>query len=373
MSEINAEQFAHDPIRSADDLVKYAPGVSRGGGQNVNIAPQIRGQNSELFQDAQRGFNVRHPENLNAYEGAEIVAGPSSVVFGPASSSGGYINYITKKPHFDESTTEVSGLFGTWVPDGGSYNSNKLTVDSNNVIAKNLAYRVSVSLQRADDYYINIRNNYNAFYGAVAWEPLSNLRIDWNAAYDDYYDFNIEHGWNRVTQQLVDSYGKQYAAGRATPLINTAGVGVWSPVFASGAPNSQVIGWQKRQKNAKGQYVPVGDINTGPLPDSTAATAGQIQGWVYDPSVPGNSLQANLGPAGRARRRPEHREAHHLAGSYHLEGVARPDGRQSHLRRALPRQHEFGRELPRSGLGSPHRRSPRAPVEQGVHDSFARR
>jgi outer membrane receptor protein involved in Fe transport len=53
VTELNAKQVASDPIRTADDLVKYAPGVTRGGGQNVNLAPVIRGQNSELFQEGQ--------------------------------------------------------------------------------------------------------------------------------------------------------------------------------------------------------------------------------------------------------------------------------------------------------------------------------
>lgn len=292
VSQINSNQLATDPIRTADDLVKYAPGLTRGGGQNVNIAPQIRGQNSEIFQDGQRIYNVRHPTNFNSYEGADIVAGAPPALFGPVAASGGYINYVTKKPRFDKTETQISELFGTWVPGDNSYGSNRLTIDTTGPAHKRLAYRASVTLQNANDYYFNIKNNYQAFYGALTWKPASNFTVDWNASFDDYYNFNVTHGWNRVTQQLVDSYGREYAAGRATPIINSAGTGLWSPVFESGAPDSKVVGWQKRQKNDQGQYVPVGAVQTTPLPNATAATPGTIQGWVYDPTVPGNQTKA---------------------------------------------------------------------------------
>lgn len=42
VSQVSAEQLARDGLRTADDLVKYAPGVTRNGGQNVSVAPMIR-------------------------------------------------------------------------------------------------------------------------------------------------------------------------------------------------------------------------------------------------------------------------------------------------------------------------------------------
>jgi hypothetical protein len=102
-----------------------------------------------------------------------------------------------------------------------------------------------------------VKNNFNAFYGALAWRPDDSLRVDWNISYDDYYDFNVTHGWNRATQQSVDN--RQYYKGRATPIIQN-GSAFWSPVFESGAANSKVIGWQNRQKNDKNQYIAVGQF-----------------------------------------------------------------------------------------------------------------
>lgn len=286
VTEVNADQLRKDIILSSDDLGKYAPGLTRGGGQNATFAPQLRGQGSEIFQDGQRGYGVRHPANLNAYEGADIVAGPSSVTFGSVTGSGGYINYITKKPNFDEQHSNVTVRLGTWVPDGQSRKAGTISADTTGPISDTLAYRVSVTAQKQQDYYINVDNDYNAFYGALAWKPSSRFRADLNFAYDDYYNWNITHGWNRATQQLVDD--GLYYAGRATPIIQN-GSTYWSPVFSSGAADSSVIGWVKRVRNAAGQYVVVPGSQQTASPN-TLASPGTVRGWVYDPTLAGNGL-----------------------------------------------------------------------------------
>ncbi|BAP38253.1 hypothetical protein AS4_33130 [Acinetobacter guillouiae] len=287
VSQVSEQQFREDVIRSADDLVKYAPSITRGGGQNANFAPQIRGQNSEVFQDSQRIYSTRHPTNLNAYEAADIVAGPTGVIFAPTSGSGGYINYLTKKPNFNKAQTTISGSVGSIYAGQGAEPNFSVSIDHTAPISKELAFRISATAQRTDDYYDNVKNNFNAFYGALAWRPDDSLRVDWNISYDDYSDFNVTHGWNRATQQSVDQ--GLYYKGRATPIIQN-GSNFWSPVFESGAAHSKVIGWQTRQKNDKNQYIAVGPVQTSPLPSSTADQAGTIRGWVYDPSIAGNGL-----------------------------------------------------------------------------------
>ncbi|EQA98687.1 hypothetical protein L288_20275 [Sphingobium quisquiliarum P25] len=298
ISQVGADQLIHDLIKTTDDFVKYAPGITRGGGQNISASPFIRGLKSEVYQNGQRIYfdGNDHPLNLNAYEGADIVAGPSSIVFGPGSNTGGYVNYITKKPYFDKQHTEISSQLGTWVPGGGSYADFNLTLDTSGPISKDLAYRVSIKGQRGRTYYKNVQNDYNSFFGALSWKPANNVTVDWNGSYDNYYDFNITRGWNRNTQALVDGFGTYYG-GRATPIINSAGVGLWSPVFASSDPTAAPIGWQTRTNDGTGRYV-AGAVQTTPLPSSTVAGAGGVQGWVYDPSIPGNGitkLDANEG------------------------------------------------------------------------------
>ncbi len=287
IAQINAEQLAKDPIFSADDLVKYTPGLTRGGGQNAGITPTFRAQGSEIFQNGQRGYGVRHPANLNAYEGADIVAGPSSVVFGSVTGSGGYLNYLTKKPDFTQRSTRISGVLGTWVPDGDSKNGNRLTLDNTGPITSELAYRISITRQRWEDYYDHVENNFDAYYGALAWQPSAELRVDWNINYDDYFDWNITHGWNRPSQELVDS--GRYWAGRATPIIQN-GSDYWSPVFESGAADSAVLGWVRRARDsATGRFNVVDDSFQVESPN-TLASPGTVRGWVYDPGLAGNEL-----------------------------------------------------------------------------------
>ncbi len=148
VSQVSDQQFREDVIRSADDLVKYAPSITRGGGQNANFAPQIRGQNSEVFQDSQRIYSTRHPTNLNAYEAADIVAGPTGVIFAPTSGSGGYINYLTKKPNFNQTETTISGSVGSIYAGKGSEPNFSVSIDHTAPISKELAFRVSATAQK---------------------------------------------------------------------------------------------------------------------------------------------------------------------------------------------------------------------------------
>ncbi|MGW7772231.1 TonB-dependent receptor plug domain-containing protein [Pseudomonas machongensis] len=317
VTQVNAEQLARDPIRSADDLVKYAPGITRGGGQNAGIAPQMRGQNSELFQDGQRAYGVRHPANFNAYEGADIVAGPSSVTYGSVSGSGGYVNYLSKKPDFERFRTKLSGEIGSWIPDGESRDATKFSIDNTGPISDNLAYRVSITRQRQEDFYDNVENNFDAFYGALAFRN-DHVRVDWNAAYDDYYDYNITHGWNRATQDLVD-HGKYYA-GRATPIIQNGNT-LWSPVLSSGASDAQVLGWVQRQRNAQGQYSVVNGSFQGASPN-TQANPGSLRGWVYDPSLEGNGLTSLSSQTGQ--RAQDENRSRRFTTQLRIEGELTP-------------------------------------------------
>ena len=287
VSQISEEQLQNEVIKSADDLVKYAPGITRGGGQNVNFAPQIRGQNSEVFQDNQRVYSTRRPSNFNAYAAADIVSGPTGTIFAPTSGSGGYINYVTKKPNFEHAETSIKGVVGSWYKGKGYEPNLSLAVDHTAPINDELAYRISVTGQKSNDFYDNVNNNFSSVYSAIAWRPNDSLRVDWNLSYDHYTDFNVTHGWNRATQESVDS--GLYYKGRATPIIQT-GSQFWSPVFESGSPNSNVIGWQTRQPNNQNQYIAVGPVNTTPLPTAVASQAGNIRGWVYDQDIPGNEL-----------------------------------------------------------------------------------
>ncbi|WP_414155579.1 TonB-dependent receptor plug domain-containing protein [Pseudomonas sp. BNK-43-a] len=317
VTQVNAEQLARDPIRSADDLVKYAPGITRGGGQNAGIAPQMRGQNSEVFQDGQRAYGVRHPANFNAYEGADIVAGPSSVTYGSVSGSGGYVNYLSKKPDFERFRTKLSGEIGSWIPDGESSDATKFSIDNTGPISDNLAYRVSITRQRQEDFYDNVENNFDAFYGALAFRN-DHVRVDWNAAYDDYYDYNITHGWNRATQDLVD-HGKYYA-GRATPIIQNGNT-LWSPVLSSGASDAQVLGWVQRQRNAQGQYSVVNGSFQGASPN-TQANPGSLRGWVYDPSLEGNGLTSLSSQTGQ--RAQDENRSRRFTTQLRIEGELTP-------------------------------------------------
>jgi hypothetical protein len=301
VSQVSTSQLREDPIRTYDDFVRYAPGITRSTGQNVQGSPLIRGNSAEVFRNGQRVYTRQtdHPLNLNAYESADIVSGPASVVLGPGNATGGFVNYTTKRPYFDQFRTQITGLAGTWVPSTGeSYRNLNWQIDHGGPISQDLAYRLSYQQQNGDTYWENVRNNYYSFFGALAYKPQSNFRVDWNVSYDNYYDFNETKGWNRATNDLVRD--GTYNAGRATPIISNTGVGLWSPVFASGAANSAINGWQLRVPNSSKQLIATGPVRTTPLPSANPTTPGTILGWVYDPNIPGNDLTKIKGSQGLA-------------------------------------------------------------------------
>ncbi|MFP3336064.1 hypothetical protein SB761_35790, partial [Pseudomonas sp. SIMBA_064] len=74
-----------------------------------------------------------------------------------------------KKPDFNRFRTRLSGEIGSWIPDGESRDATKFSIDNTGPLTDNLAYRVSITRQRQEDFYDNVENNFDAFYGALAW------------------------------------------------------------------------------------------------------------------------------------------------------------------------------------------------------------
>ncbi|MDR1646183.1 MAG: TonB-dependent receptor [Tannerellaceae bacterium] len=105
---ITAEEIEQAPVQSIQDLLIYAAGIDviQRGGHGVQADLSIRGgtfdQNAVLLNginlsNAHTGhYSLDIPVNLSDIERIEIIYGPSALVYGAGSFSGG-INIITKK------------------------------------------------------------------------------------------------------------------------------------------------------------------------------------------------------------------------------------------------------------------------------------
>jgi hypothetical protein len=284
ITQINPTQFNEDLIGSYSDFQRYSPSVNQATGQLSNYgSPTIRGSISDVLQNGVRMLvrqSNNRPFTLNAYESADIVAGPAPVIYGPSARTAGYVNYLTKKAYFDRQHTTLNLSLGKVYLDGTDYHqSTNWQVDTGApIIPGKLAYRISYQGEKVDSYYRNSGDSYHDLFGTLAWVPSKDLTVDWNFEYGTF-DWVVNNGLNRVTNDLIRN--GTYLAGAATPVIQGAfsgtATGYYSPVWVSGV-GFDGQHWVKRTKSGN-QYT-VGAALTG---TPTSAQAGTIVGYVLDP------------------------------------------------------------------------------------------
>ena len=281
ITQINPQQFQQDIISSYSDFTLYSPSVNQATGQLANYgSPTMRGSVTDIYQNGVRMLvrqSNNRPFTLNAYEAADIVAGPAPVIYGPSARTSGYVNYLTKKPYFDGEHTTVTLRLGNYYFDGTGFKNNEnITVDTGApIIPGKLAYRVSYQAENLSSYYRNVDDRFHDIYGTLAWLPSDSLTVDWNFEYGSF-DWKVNNGVNRVTNDLIKN--GTYLAGPATPIIQV-GSAYYSPVLdATGG----VTSWIKRTKS--GTSYLAGAATPNPT-SNTSAGAGSIVGYVLDPAV----------------------------------------------------------------------------------------
>lgn len=284
--QINPQQIQNDLIASVSDLARYAPAVNQTTGNLENYGtPNLRGAQGDAYQNGVRlitrpGNN--RPFTTNAYEGADIIAGPAPIILGTSARTAGYINYVTKKPYFDRQRGSVSWSGGRWYGDGTGFQPhNTVQLDVGGpIITNRLAYRVSYEGADRRFYYTGRESKYNQIYGALGWLPDDNTAVDFNVEVGAF-DWHTNNFQNRVTNELIRD--RIYLGGPATPIIQV-GSAFYSPVLNQ---NGDVTGWITRSRvvNADGT---IGFTPGASVPDPTGPTtaqAGQIAGYVLDPAI----------------------------------------------------------------------------------------
>jgi len=108
-------------IGGVAEFTLYTPGARAAANFGKVTAPTVRGDLAETFQNGQRlGYNYFGVfPSFNGIEAIDVVRGPGSAIYGSGFFTGGYVNYVTKRPQFIPETT-LTLRVGTWVPGGGS-------------------------------------------------------------------------------------------------------------------------------------------------------------------------------------------------------------------------------------------------------------
>jgi outer membrane receptor for monomeric catechols len=206
-------------VRSLQDLSKTAPSAyqtDQFGGYSV---PNIRGQDAEVFINGQQRTTRSDgpPTSFNSIESAQIVAGPASSVYGPTGYTGGYVNFVTKTPYFDAWHSTSNFTYG-------SYDTKRWQEDFGApIIPDLLAFRASYEGEDSGSYYENAETKSQDGFFALAYTPNKDFRIDFNTEFQDVR-FDEITGWNRPTQDLIDSHTYTTGAGGFfSPIVPTGG------------------------------------------------------------------------------------------------------------------------------------------------------
>ncbi|ACD83399.1 TonB-dependent receptor [Candidatus Methylacidiphilum infernorum] len=149
-------------------------------------------------------------------ENFDLVEGPPGAVFGATQPSNGYVNYITKQPHFDKFrgyVWDTTGMYENymWGADIGG------PVDKEHKVA----YRFSYMGIENGSYYQYVHNNQQNFYFALGYNPSENYQADLYFDYGNADYTPIEVLLDRPTQSLIDN--GLYITGFLPPSAVTAG------------------------------------------------------------------------------------------------------------------------------------------------------
>ena len=208
VSLINEALLRDHGIETIEETVLFSPSASAPSRFGNLTTPTIRGDVAEAYLNGQRrsaNINGMQP-GFNNVESIDIVRGPGSSVYGTSFYSGGYLNYITKQPHLDESFTNVHMRFGSWVPENNSFFSSLWRIDINQPLVEDtLAGRLSYAGQENETLFNanGARNDRQDIHLALTWKPNKGVKMDFNTQYS-WQAIPQLLGVNRPSQELID-------------------------------------------------------------------------------------------------------------------------------------------------------------------------
>ncbi len=189
VSVITEALLRNRSIDSVAEVVELSPGAYSPSGYGNNTTPNIRGDVAETYVNGQRlsanTFGV--DPSFNSVESIDIVRGPGSVSYGPGFESGGYLNYVTKKPRFEETFTTVALRLGTLVPGHSSFFKTAFSIDHNRpLVPEKLALRISYDGKENETFFSQNggREDYQDLFLALSWKPNEKVNLDWHAQYN---------------------------------------------------------------------------------------------------------------------------------------------------------------------------------------------
>jgi len=157
ITTVNAQTIEDINATRVDDLYEYVGGVSRkenhgGLWDGILIRGFSNGESALINGMVSRGY-ASIPRDLASVEKVEFIKGPAGSLYGNG-EPGGAVMIITKQAHFTPTTIlKVQG---------GSHNYQRTSLDLNNTVNEQAAYRLNLAVEEADSSrtkYVN-RNRF---------------------------------------------------------------------------------------------------------------------------------------------------------------------------------------------------------------------
>ncbi|RVQ65140.1 hypothetical protein EKN06_14090 [Croceicoccus ponticola] len=212
-------------VRSVNDFVNVTSGTFTGNYFGVAGSLDVRGERADNFFRGFRRIENRgnFPTAVTASDYVEVIKGPPPVIYG-GGKVGGILNFVPKSGKSkngrlpDYWTGEVSLTAGSYdkrVANGEIGGPFDLAGMASSVY-------ISGQIEDSKHYYHDIYNKNRLIQAAFNTEVSDAVRLEYGAMYQNS-DLNQSLGWNRVTQELIDSEGKLYLGGSPLLDLNTNG------------------------------------------------------------------------------------------------------------------------------------------------------
>lgn len=196
---ISREQLSAIGIQDVRDFAKLTSSSFTRSNFGAPANPDIRGQYADVFYNGMRGGLTSNgngmPVDFNWVESVNIVKGPATAVQGTSAYVGGFIDYVTKRPYFDEKKGEA------WIT-VGTDDILRFGVDTGGPLSDKLAYRISYAGEDSKGWYDHEYRVSHSLYGAVTYRPSEDYELFVNAQ-GFYAEYTENFGINRPTNNLI--------------------------------------------------------------------------------------------------------------------------------------------------------------------------
>lgn len=220
VSTVSEELMDRMNMQDIDELVTVSPGSFTQSFFGVAGGLDVRGTPGETyFRGIRRLDNPgNYPTPIGASDRVDIVRGPASPIYGP-SKIGGYLNFNPKSARIEETGAYIEENTGALSYTTGSWNKSVLTAEVGGpaeLAGRPMGFYLYGELENSDSFYVNAPGVEQTLVQASFDMDLNDrVQLQFGAMFHDYSGAQ-NAGWNRITQDLIDT--GTYITGSPRPL-----------------------------------------------------------------------------------------------------------------------------------------------------------